>query len=290
MSGEVEGGAYDRVTSMIRTAVTVSLVEQARRGPFVFHGDLESGCRQAAELGFDAIELFAPSGEVIRGLPLRRMLSEYGLQLAAVGTGAGMVVHKLQLCDVDPGRRGEAEAFIRGIMEAGAEFGAPAIIGSMQGRWDDIVNQAAATEFLKSALERLGECATGLGTVLFYEPLNRYETNMCTTMQQGAELLGSLSTHSVRLLADLFHMNIEETSLSAGLRDCGRFLGHVHFVDSNRQAAGRGHMDYGPVAAVLREMGYVGYLSAEAFPTPDSRTAAEQTIETFRSVFGKLRD
>ena len=274
---------------MIRTAVTVSLVEQARRGPFVFHSDLESGCRQAAELGFDAIELFAPSGDVIRGLPLRRMLSQYGLQLAAVGTGAGMVVHKLQLCDGDSGRRAEAEAFIRGIMEAGAEFGAPAIIGSMQGRWDDVVNQAAAMEFLKSALERLGECAKGLGTVLLYEPLNRYETNMCTTMQQGAELLGALSTQYVRLLADLFLMNIEETRLSAGLRDCGKFLGHVHFVDSNRQAAGRGHLDFASVAAALTELRYNGYLSAEAFPIPDSRTAAEQTIRTFRSVFGESR-
>jgi sugar phosphate isomerase/epimerase len=85
-------------------------------------------------------------------------------------------------------------------------------------------------------------------------------------------------------------MNIEETSLSAGLRDCGRFLGHVHFVDSNRQAAGRGHLNYSSVAAVLKELGYTGYLSAEAFPTPDSRTAAEQTIETFRSAFGELRD
>lgn len=265
--------------------MTISLVEEARKGPFVFHGDLEAGCQQAAELGFDAIELFAASGEMIRGLPLRQLLQRYGLQLAAVGTGAGMVVRKLQLCDADAARRAAAAEFIRGIMEAGAEFGAPAIIGSMQGRWDDVVPRDVATGYLQSALERLGQRAGELGTFLLYEPLNRYETNMCNTMAQGAELLRPLATRSVKLLADLFHMNIEETSLVAGLRDAGEFLGHIHFVDSTRQAAGRGHMVYEPLVEVLRELQYSGYLSAEVFPLPDSRTAAEQTIQMFRRLY-----
>lgn len=270
---------------MIRAAVTISLVEEARKGPFVFHGDLEAGCQQAAELGFDAIELFAASGEMIRGLPLRQLLQRYGLQLAAVGTGAGMVVRKLQLCDADATRRAAAAEFIQGIIEAGAEFEAPAIIGSMQGRWDDVVPRDVATGYLQSALERLGQRAGELGTFLLYEPLNRYETNMCNTMAQGAELLRPLATRSVKLLADLFHMNIEETSLVAGLRDAGEFLGHIHFVDSTRQAAGRGHMVYEPLVEVLRELQYSGYLSAEVFPLPDSRTAAEQTIRTFRRLY-----
>ncbi len=46
---------------MIRSAVTVSIVEQARKGPFVFHGDVEGACRQASELGYAAIYLYAPS-------------------------------------------------------------------------------------------------------------------------------------------------------------------------------------------------------------------------------------
>lgn len=270
---------------MIRSAVTVSLVEQARRGPFVFHDDLSSAARHAAEMGFDAIEVFAPSAAGIRDLPLAELLSTHGLQLAAVGTGAGMVIHGLNLCDPDAEKRAAAEVFIRDIIDAGAEFGAPAIIGSMQGRWSEAVPQQEALRLLSDSLERLGDHAGSRGTVLIYEPLNRYETNLCTTMKQGAELLNSLSTTAVRLLADLFHMNIEERCIASGLRDAGKHLGHVHFVDSNRQAAGFGHMDYGPIAAALQETGYDGYASAEAFPIPDSITTAQQTIDSFRSVF-----
>jgi sugar phosphate isomerase/epimerase len=56
-------------------------------------------------------------------------------------------------------------------------------------------------------------------------------------------------------------------------------------VDSNRQAAGFGHMDYALIAAALKEINYQGYASAEAFPLPDSVTAAAQTIKAFDQLF-----
>jgi sugar phosphate isomerase/epimerase len=272
---------------MIRSAVTVSLVEQAKRGPFVFHDNLEAACSAAAQLGFDGIEIFAPSPQVVQSLPLQKLLNTHGLKLASLGTGAGMLVHRLQLCDPDPAQRKKAEEFIADMLRAGADFGAPAIVGSMQGRWDEATPRPVALQLLSDAMERLGRLAESLGTVLLYEPLNRYETNLCNTMREGVQLLAPLSTRSVKILADLFHLNIEETSVGDGLRDTGAFLGHVHFVDSNRQAAGRGHIDFGQVANVLGELNYCGYASAEAFPIPDSLTAAEQTIRTFRKTFGK---
>lgn len=270
---------------MISSAVTVSLVEQARRGPFVYHGNLAAAVADAAALGYDAIELFAPSGNAIRALPLATLLADCGLRLAAVGTGAGMVVHGLSLCDPDPSRRSQAREFIRAIIDAGAEFGAPAIIGSMQGRWTDTVDRDTAVELLQDALNELGEHAAAAGTRLIYEPLNRYETNLAVTVEQGRELLQPLATPNVRLLADLFHMNIEEASLSEALRLGGELIGHVHFVDSNRQAAGRGHLDFAAIADALHTIGYSGYASAEAFPIPDSATAARQTIAAFNTYF-----
>ena len=47
-----------------------------------------------------------------------------------------------------------------------------------------------------------------------------------------------------------------------------------------------GHMDYGPVIKALAEIGYDGYLSAEALPLPDSQQAAEQTIQSYRQCVG----
>jgi sugar phosphate isomerase/epimerase len=86
----------------------------------------------------------------------------------------------------------------------------------------------------------------------------------------------------VKVLADLFHMNMEEANIADAIRSAGDHIGHIHFVDSNRKPAGLGHMNYVPIAEALWLIGYRGYLSAEAFPHPHSVAAAEQTIGTFR--------
>jgi sugar phosphate isomerase/epimerase len=114
---------------VIKSAVTISLVPEARGGPFVFWDDLAEGCRKASEIGFDAVEVFAPDAEAISDGTLAALLNRYGLSLAAVGTGAGWVKHRLALSSPDPDERGQAVQFVRSIIEAAGKLGAPAIVG-----------------------------------------------------------------------------------------------------------------------------------------------------------------
>ena len=269
----------------IKSAITASLVEEARGGPFVFWDGLEDAFNRAKELGFDAVEIFAPGPDAVAVDDIHALIEKTGLSVAAVGTGAGMVKHGLSLTDTDAEKRSQAVAFVKSMIEFGANFGAPAIIGSMQGRWGGDLSQDAALGSLAECLNELGGFAASKQVTLIYEPLNRYETNLIKTVEHGVSYLKTLATDNVRLLADLFHMNIEEANLADAIRHGGQHIGHVHFVDSNRQATGLGHMDYAPIAAALKEIEYAGYLSAEAFPLPDSQTAAEKTIEAFRSYF-----
>ena len=270
---------------MIRSSVTISLVPEVRGGPFVFWDDLPAACRKAHNLGFDAIEIFPPSPDALNAAHVRKLLDEHGLALAAVGTGAGWVKHRLHLCLPEVEKRTQARSFIRSIIDVAGALGAPAIIGSMQGRWGDEVDQPSALDYLADALNELGEHAQQYSVPLLFEPLNRYETNMVLTVEAGLAMLDRLETKNVRLLTDLFHMNIEEADLTAALHLAGSRIGHVHFVDSNRRPAGLGHMDYQPIARALNDIGYAGYLSAEALPYPDSDAAARQTIATFRKYF-----
>ncbi len=270
---------------MIRSAVTVSLVEEARGGPFVFWHDLAEACRKAQQLGFDAIEVFPSSADAVEPARLRMLLNDHGLALAAVGTGAGWLRRKLTLTLPDAAVRVKARDFIREIIDFAGQFHAPAIIGSMQGRSGEGVEHPTARGYLADALEHLGEHAKQYDVPLIYEPLNRYETNLSNTLESGSKLLRSLSTTNVVLLADLFHMNIEELNPADSLRAAGRQVGHLHFVDSNRRAAGFGHLDFAPIAQALHEIQYAGYASAEALPLPDPDSAAEQTIHAFRRYF-----
>ena len=241
---------------------------------------IEAGCKTAADLGFDAVEIFPPSPEAVAEDKVRPHLETHNLKLAAVGTGAGKVKHGLTLVDADAARRGRAVEFVKSIIDAAAVFEAPAIIGSMQGFND----HPAAREYLVASLKECGAHAASKGTKLIYEPLNRYETNHCTTMAAGVELLREVGGEDVVLLADLFHMNIEETDLAAAIKATVAHIGHVHFVDSNRRPVGMGHTDFTPIVAALKDGGYEGYLSAEAFPYPGEREAAQATIKAFREL------
>jgi sugar phosphate isomerase/epimerase len=266
----------------VKSAITVCLVPEARRGPFVLHDGLEAGCRVAAECGFAGIEIFPAGPDEVAPATVRRLLATHGLALAAIGTGAGWVKHGLCLCHADDDVRRRARAFIASIIDAAGELGAPAIIGSMQGRTSGDVSREAALVMLADALDELGAHAARHGQPLLYEPLNRYETDLFNRQADAVSFLEAHDLDMVKNLCDLFHMNIEEEDVAGALAACGPRVGHVHWADSNRRAMGFGHTDPGPIVAALRAIRYQGWLSAEVFPWPSPAEAAARTIASLR--------
>jgi sugar phosphate isomerase/epimerase len=272
----------------IQSCLTICLIPEARGGPFIFWDDLAAGCRQAAELGFDAVEIFPPSADAVNVDQLHQLLHTHHLALAAIGTGAGWLRQRLTLTSADNHVRQQAIQFVRSLIDLAGQFGASVIIGSMQGHWRGQVDRPRALSYLALALDNLGERARQYGSRILFEALNRYETNLINTIDEAVQLLSKLSTANVMLLADLFHMNIEEADLVAGLRRGGKHIGHVHWVDSNRRPAGNGHIDFVSIGAALKEIGYRGYVSAEALPYPTPIEAARQTITMYRKIFTTL--
>ena len=271
----------------MRSAITVSLVPEARLGPFVFHDGLENACRQAADLGFDAIEIFPPNAEELAQANVPELLSRYGLKLAAVGTGAGWVREQLTLVNSDAAMQARAVKFVRDMIDVAGKLGAPAIIGSMQGRATTLDIRPAALAVLGQVISPLADHAhSSYGVPLLIEPLNRYETNLLNSVTETAEWLATLPTENLFILADLFHMNIEEADMARSIEAASHRIGHVHFADSNRQAVGMGHSPIASAIAALKKIGYSGYLSAEIFPKPTSAAAARQTIESYQKFLG----
>jgi sugar phosphate isomerase/epimerase len=266
----------------MKSAITVSLVPQARGGPFVYWDDLEAAFQSASRLGFDGIEIFPATPEGAATEIVRPLMEKYGLAVAALGTGGGWVAHKWHFGSPDPAIRGKAREFVRSMIEAAAALGAKAIVGSMQGKPEPGVSREQGIAWLAEALEELGAVAEGAGQPLLYEPLNRYESHLFNRLGQTVEFLGTLRTTNVKILADMFHMNIEEVSVPLAIRAAGRAIGHFHFADSNRHAIGFGHTDVAPITESLKEAGYDGYVSGEVLPLPDSESAAAQTIRAYR--------
>ena len=94
-------------------------------------------------------------------------------------------------------------------------------------------------------------------------PINRYETHLLKTVGQAAEICRAVGSPGIKLMADYFHMNIEEADMGRAIEDVADCLAYVHLADSNRYQPGAGHLDFRPGLAALKRIGYDGYLTLE---------------------------
>lgn len=255
-------------------------------GPLLFAGDVDRALRAASDLGFDGVEISLGSADEIDVEGLAGMLTDRGLELSAVGTGRMFLEDGLSFTHGDASVRTAAVERIRGLIGLGARFDAPVIIGLVRGAvepscGDRLVEYDRLIECLRDCAETAGD--TGVSLVV--EAINRYETVFQNTAEQTMQLIEEVDRPSLGILLDVFHMNIEEVSISQAVRDAGSRLRYAHVADSNRWAPGLGHVDYPPLLDALRSVGYDGWLSAEVLPVPSDAEAAEQ----IRRFFDALR-
>ena len=253
-------------------------------GPLLFAGDFAAAVKAAGELGFDGIEINMKGPEELSAATLKDSLSRYGLALTAVSSGRIYLDEKATLSEPDESARIRVVDRVKRLMDFAAEFGAPVVIGLLRGeRPSDGDTEKAVSLFVRSMQESADHAAT-LGIDVIVEAINRYETSFFNTAEQTVEVIKRIGRPNVKVLLDVFHMNIEEVSVGDAIRATGRLLGHFHIADSNRRAPGMGHVAYDDIAAALREIGYTGWLSGEHLPLPDSYTAAKHTLSFIRDL------
>ena len=109
---------------------------------------------------------------------------------------------------------------------------------------------------------------------LAVEPLNRFETDLVNTVDQGVSLIEDIGVDNVGLLLDTFHMNIEEKDIPAAIgRAAGRIV-EFHACSNDRGTPGEDHLPWGEIAEALKEARYEGPVVIEAF-TPEIREIAK---------------
>jgi len=130
----------------------------------------------------------------------------------------------------------------------------------------------------REALERCVARALERGVTLLLEPINRFETDIVNTFKEGLRLMSDIGCENLKLLADTFHMNIEEADMEKAILIAGSRLAYVHFSDSNRLAPGWGRIDFKAILGALRRAGYAGPIGIEVLPKPDDASAAVQAL------------
>ena len=244
--------------------------------------------RFARTAGFDGIELRGTEDWNGR-LDELRDARERGAVFSSV-----CLISDRFIGDFDEGRRGEAVAHMKDLLSGIAELGGtgtvtPAAYGLASKRLPPFTvprTQEEDRRVLLDALEELGEHAEREGTLVLLEPLNRYEDHMLNRVEGAVELCKAAGRPSVRVMGDLFHMNIEEDDLGGAIRAAGDYLAHVHLADSSRLQPGTAHTDFAGAFAALREIGFDGYMAMECGIRGAPEEALPETVRYLRSLMG----
>ncbi len=265
----------------MRLSLVVS-VEDTGFDAVAIRAGWEAGVARLAELGFDGVELAVRDPGVIDHDRVEAVVRGAGLAVPAIGTGQAYLRDGLSLSSVDPEVRQRAAERLAAHVELASHFGSHVIVGLLRGRTDGGV-EATTYRFLE-ALTPVLRAADSAGVRVVIEPINRYETDFLNTVEATLAVVEASGASNLGILADTFHMNIEEATIHGALQAAGPRLWHVHVADSNRWAPGLGHLDFPAIVETLRRCGYQGYLSAEILPRPDPDAAAIQVERFMRPI------
>jgi len=266
-------------------AIVVS-AQPARFEAATFKGDLAANLERVASLGYDGAELAIRDPRQVDVAWLAGALQRLGLEVPAIGTGQAWGEEGLSFTDPDPEVREAAIRRVKDHIPVARDFGAVVIIGLLRGTLQPGVSRDQAMEWLIAALQECADAALAANVRLALEPINRYETALVNTVDEGLALIRRVGAANLGLLLDTFHMNIEEPSIEESIRKAGPHIFHFHVADSNRWHPGAGHLDSPRILRVLAETGYRGYVSGEFLPKPDAQTAAREAIRYLRAIAG----
>ena len=268
----------------MRLSLVVS-VEETSFDAVAVRGGWEAAVTRLAELGFDGVELAIRDPAAVDAGRVEAIVRAAGVTVPAIGTGQAFLRDGLSLSSADPAVRQAAAARLVSHVRLAARLRSLVIVGLIRGRADG--GRDATARRLLEGLKPVLDAAASTGVRLVIEPINRYETDFLVTVDDTLALIDASGAPHLGVLADTFHMNIEETTIESALEAARPRLWHIHTADSNRWAPGFGHLDFAAIVKTLERLEYVDFLSAEILPKPDPDAAARQTLQTLRALVSR---
>ena len=203
------------------------------------------------------------------------------------GVGVSGFNGDAELSLIDPARREDYLAFLRRSVEAAKKVGARSLTIHSNGLGDggaviDRYEGLSDTVKLCAMYGTLLECAKlaeASGVLMNLEPLNvttDHAGNFLQTTRMAAELTRLIGSPKLKVLYDVYHMQLNEGSLCDNIRAYGDQFGHVHAADApGRHEPGTGEINYAKVFVCLEEAGYQGLIGFELVPETTTARAVE---------------
>jgi D-psicose/D-tagatose/L-ribulose 3-epimerase len=192
-------------------------------------------------------------------------------RLESVGLGAvtsTVLLGDTDITSEDPAIRKKGTDYLLDCVRATASIGATSFSGVIYSQHVKPASArptAEAWKYSADCLREAAELGQELGVLIGLEPVNRYETYLVNTCEQGLRLKEMIGLDNVKIHLDTYHMNIEEKSFYDATRLAGDDLIHYHLCENDRGIPGTGLVDWDGIFRALAEIGYTGNAALESF-------------------------
>ncbi len=222
-----------------------------------------------ARIGFDTVDNFDWRDKAL--------FAEYKMLLREFGLGAGVLVvnkkpdvNALGCSLVSPEDRGGFLEELRLCIEAAHQVGCnrlEVLTGNTLPGVPRETQMANCVETLKAAAPAL----EGNGMTAVVELLNStvdHPDYFLNTVEDGVAMVRRTGSPNVKLLLDIYHVQVMQGNVIQRIRDSFAEVGQYHFADvPGRHEPGTGEINYRNVFRAIYDLGYDGFITAEYHPT-----------------------
>jgi len=218
-----------------------------------------------SEIGYDDIEILLNNPADIDSRLVKKLSKKFNMDITttiALPAKANFMSEKEE-------EREYAENFLKNCIKINSSIGSSVLGGVIYAPWGKAITQnPKMLNFLVKDLRDISKYAKMFGVKLCIEPVNRFESNVVNTVDEGLSLIEKINSDNIFLLLDTFHMNIEEKDILLAIKKAGVKIGHFHTNENDRGIPGTGHIPWREIMLSLKEINYSGYLVFEAFRAP----------------------
>ena len=261
----------------------------------IFQGwKLEESMVFARRAGYDAIEIApftianyvtdipASARKDIRDAAARADIAISGIHWVLVQAEGMHLTHP------DPEVRARTGRYFCDLVDFCADLGGRTIVvGSPKQR--NVVEGVSPAEAwdwgtatFRDAVRQAGE----RGVTICFEPLAPSETNFINTAEEAIRFVRQHASPSFKIILDVKAMCSETKPIPQIIRESWPHFAYFHANDRNLKGPGFGDVDFKPIAAALRDVGYDGVVSVEVFKFEEGPEAiATRSIEYLKGVF-----
>ena len=231
---------------------------------------LEELCASAAKIGLKGVDLLNPDEY---GIPAR-----HGLVCSMGYAGGGEIASALNRVE----NHARIEGGVRKYIPLAAKAGVPNVI-TFSGNRAGMSNDEGAKNTI-AGLNRVKKIAEDHGITICMELLNskvNHKDYMCDHTAWGVQVVQAVDSPRVKLLYDIYHMQIMEGDLIRTIQQNIQWLGHFHTggVPGRHELDDTQEVQWDGVMRGIAAANFQGYVAHEFVPVRDPLTSLRQAVD-----------